>query len=189
MSTRFAVLAALALAAADASAAPKEFKTSRTQTVTATVKAVDPATRQVTLLQKNGKELTFKASDRVKNLAQVKPGDIVVAKVAEQMTLRLLAADEQAPAPTAAAKVQEAKPGEEPGATMTADVSGVATVEAIAPDKKSVTLKGPRGNVVKLHVKDPKNLDAVKVGSRVAITYTKALAIDVVAAKPGAAAK
>ncbi|HET9599802.1 MAG TPA: hypothetical protein VFP65_29780 [Anaeromyxobacteraceae bacterium] len=181
MPMRFAVLAALALAAADASA--KEFKTSRTQTVTATVKAVDQATRQVTLLQENGKELTFKASDRVKNLAQVKPGDTVVAKVAEQMTLRLLGANEEAPAPTATAKVQEAKPGEEPGATMLADVSGVATVESIAPDKKSVKLKGPRGNVVKLHVKDPKNLEGVKVGSRVAVTYSKALAVDVVSKK------
>jgi Cu/Ag efflux protein CusF len=180
MSTRFAVLAALALAASNAAAAPKEFKTSRTQTVTATVKAVDPATRQVTLVQANGKELTFKASERVKNLAQVKPGDTVVAKIAEQIALRLLGAGEAGPEPTATARVQEAKPGEEPGATMMADVSGVATVEAIAPDKKSVTLKGPRGNVVKLHVKDPKNLDGVKVGARVAVTYSKTLAVDVV---------
>jgi Cu/Ag efflux protein CusF len=181
MPTRIAVLAALCLTAADASAAPKEFKTFRTQTITATVKSVDPTTRQVTVVQDGGKELTFKASDRVKNLAQVKPGDIVVAKMDQTMTLRLLGPDEAAPEPKVAADVYEAKPGEQPGATMVADVSGVATVDSIAPDKKSVQLKGPRGNVVKLRVKDPKNLEGVKVGSRVGFTYSKTLAVDVVA--------
>lgn len=52
-------------------------------------------------------------------------------------------------------------------------------MEAIDPKKTFVTLKGPQGKVVDVKVRDPKNLENVKVGDQVAITYTEALAISV----------
>ena len=55
----------------------------------------------------------------------------------------------------------------------------VATIVAIDPGKTFVTLKGPEGKSETFPVKDPKNLDNVKVGDQVSITYTKALAISV----------
>ena len=42
-----------------------------------------------------------------------------------------------------------------------------------------LTLKGPEGNVVRVKVMDPKNLEKVKVGDKLFITYTEALAISV----------
>jgi hypothetical protein len=108
---------------------------------------------------------------------------VVTATMNQSLTLWLLAADQPAPELSVGADVYRAPAGQKPGGTVAADLSGVATVEAIAPDKKSVTLKGPRGNLVKLDVRDPKNLDGVAVGTRVGFAYSETLAIDVTPGK------
>ena len=183
MLMRIAMALALCLGAANASAVQKEFHASRTETLTAKVKKVDQATRMVTLVGEDGVETTFKAGDDVKNLKQVKPGDVVTTVLDQSLTLWILGADQAAPELSVGADVYRAAPGEKPGGVMATDLSGVATVEAIAADKKSVTLKGPRGNSVKLAVRDPANLDGVTVGTRVGFAYSETLAIGVEAGK------
>jgi len=54
-----------------------------------------------------------------------------------------------------------------------------AKIKAIDKKNNTVTLKGPKGNLKTVKVKDPSNLDKVKVGDLVQITYTEALAIGV----------
>ena len=46
-------------------------------------------------------------------------------------------------------------------------------------DKKArtVTVKGPQGGTETIKAKDPKNLEGLKVGDMVELTYTQALAI------------
>ena len=59
-------------------------------------------------------------------------------------------------------------------------VTVTATVEALDLNNRLVTLKGPKGNVVTFRVDEiVKNLPQVKVGDKLAITYTEALAISV----------
>jgi hypothetical protein len=186
MITRIAFALALCLAAANATAAQKEFSASRSETVAAKVKSIDQATRMVTLVAEDGTETSFKAGPDVQNLKQVKAGDVVSATLDQSLTLWLLAADQPAPEMAVGADVFRAPPGQQPGAVMTADLAGVATVEKIAPDKKSVALKGPRGNVVTLAVANPQNLDGVNVGQRVGFAYSETLAV---AVKPGKPAK
>jgi hypothetical protein len=54
----------------------------------------------------------------------------------------------------------------------------VATVEAIDAAKREITLKGPKGKVVPLSVSpDVRNLEQVKVGDQVAVTYVEALSL------------
>jgi Cu/Ag efflux protein CusF len=186
MLTRMVVAVALLLGAAQASAAQKEFHASRSETLAATVEKIDAQTREVTLKGEDGAETTFKAAKEVRNLDKVKVGDKVSVTLDQSLTLWILGADQAAPELSVGADVYRAQPGEKPGGLMTADVSGVATVEAIAANKKSVTLKGPRGNSVKLAVHDPKNLDGVAVGTRVGFAYSETLGVDVVAGKPKA---
>jgi ribosomal protein S17 len=54
-----------------------------------------------------------------------------------------------------------------------------ATVTITAIDKKAhtVTIKGPKGGTETIKAKDPKNLEGLKVGDMVEITYTQALAV------------
>ena len=189
MLTRIVVAVALLLGAAQASAAQKEFRASRSETLSATVEKIDAQTRDVTLKGEDGALTTFKASKEVRNLEKVKVGDKVSVTLDQTLTLWILQPDQVAPELSVGADVYRAQPGEKPGGLMTADVSGVATVEAIAADKKSVTVKGPRGNSVKLAVADPKNLDGVAVGTRVGFAYSETLGVDVVAGKPAKAQK
>ncbi len=183
MMSRIAFALALCLGAAGASAGQREFSASRSEAIAAKVKAVDQQTRMVTLVGEDGVETSFKAGPEVRNLKQLKPGDKVTARMDQMLTLWILGADEAAPELTVASDVWRAAPGEKPAATMTNDVGGVATVEAIAADKKSVTLKGPRGNSVKLKVRDPRNLEGVAVGTRVGFSYSETLAVSVAPAK------
>ena len=79
---------------------------------------------------------------------------------------------------TGEAAAQEQKPGEKPGGVVAQGVSITATVEAIDYDKRTVDLKGPRGNVVKLKVgPEAKNFNQVKTGDRVTARYYDAMAI------------
>ena len=76
-----------------------------------------------------------------------------------------------------------ANPGEKPAGAMVQQVTVTATVEAIDKNSQYVTLKGREGKTVEVKVKDPKNLEGVKVGDEAVITYTEALAISVEKAK------
>ncbi len=52
-----------------------------------------------------------------------------------------------------------------------------ATITAIDKKAHTVTIKGPEGNTETVKAKDPKNLDLVKVGDLVEISYMQALAV------------
>jgi hypothetical protein len=75
------------------------------------------------------------------------------------------------------AVAQEKKPTGKPGVVV-ASSSITATVEAIDYDKRTVTLKGPKGNLVTLKVgPEAKNFNQVKTGDRVRARYYDATAI------------
>ena len=58
-----------------------------------------------------------------------------------------------------------------------------AEVIAVDPAKKMVTLKGPQGNEVDVEAEDPGQLQNIKKGDHVQVTYVEALAISVKEAK------
>ena len=73
---------------------------------------------------------------------------------------------------------QETKPADKPGVVMAEGASITATVEAIDYDKRTVDLKGPKGNVVTLKVgPEVKNFNQVKTGDRVTAKYYQSTAI------------
>ncbi len=188
MTKKIVAVLALCLGAASASAAQREISASRSETLTASVKKVDLQTREVTLVGKDGVETTFKAGPDVRNLEQVKVGDKVSTTLDQNLTLWLLGENDPAPELSVGADVYRAKKGEKPGGMMTTDLSGVATVQSIAADKKSIQVKGPKGNVVKLLVRNPDNLEGVKPGSRIGFAYSETLAISVAPGKAPAKA-
>lgn len=165
---------------AKADPAEKKPKVVKEQVVTAkaTVEAVDLQNRVVTLKGPKGKVFDLKVGDRVKNLDQVKVGDEVVAKFYESVALKVLPPG-QAGGVQATEAAAGAKPGESPKGIVASQVTVTTTLEAIDPNKKFVTLKGPSGKLVDIQVRDPKNLENVKVGDQVVITYTEAVAVSV----------
>jgi len=161
-----------------------------TTELSAKVVAIDKATRTLTLKGQKGEAVDFVASADVKNFDQIKVGDMVVARYVQALTLELRNTRAAAGSPTVREEAVKAKPGEKPAVAGVREVTAIADVTAVDPKKSTITLKGPRGNVVTLDVKNPDQFKVVKVGDQVEVTYTEALALSVEAApKPAAAAK
>ncbi len=55
----------------------------------------------------------------------------------------------------------------------------VATITGIDRASERVTLTGPGGESTTVKARDPRNLDKIKVGDPVVITYTEAVGISV----------
>jgi len=53
------------------------------------------------------------------------------------------------------------------------------TVKAVDLDKKTATIEGSGGRVVTVDAKNARNLDQVKVGDKVTLTYTREIAVTV----------
>jgi Cu/Ag efflux protein CusF len=187
------LLAALAVSQGCATSKGKEastpptYQTSRTETATAVVQALDLKTRRVTLKDEDGKLFSFVAGDHVRNLAQVHVGDKVKVTYTESLALEVKRADGSAPDATASTSMSRAAPGEKPAGTVAGVVTASAVIVAIDRETNRVTLKGPEGNFQVLQVKDPKKLENVQVGDMVYATYTESVGISVESVPPAPA--
>lgn len=151
-------------------------------TKTATVMAIDHKTRSVTLKTEDGKEVTTTVSDEVKNLAQVKVGDVVTATYTVALAVEVNPASGDSASAAAAVGMKTAEKGKKPAAHAAGLVHVKTTVEAIDTKENTVTIKGPKGNVRTIAVKDPKyqaKLKTMKVGDIVEITYAESLLLTV----------
>ncbi len=150
----------------------------QTVELTATIVAIDPATRAITLKDPKGKEVTLTAGPEVKNFAQMKVGDQVNASYVEALTLELKKGGGKTVARTEQAGAATAKPGERPAARGGRQVTIVADVVDINPTTQTITLRGPQ-RTVELKVRDPEQFKLVAKGDQVEATYTEAVAIEV----------
>ena len=154
----------------------------QTVKVTATITAIDAATRDVTLKGPQGREVVVTAGPEVRNFAQMKVGDKVDVEYAEALTLELKKGGSMPVAKTETAGAARAKPGEQPAGMVGRQVTVVADVVAVDKDKQMVTLKGPK-QTVDLKVRDPKQLALIAKGDQVEAVYTQAVAVVVSPAK------
>jgi hypothetical protein len=157
--------------------------------VSALVVAIDKASRTVTLKGPKGNVVDVVAGDEVKNFAQIKVGDFVVVNFVQSLSLELQKTKTGATGITTQSASVTAKPGERPAAAAGHEVTAIAKVTAVDKKAKTITLKGPRGNVVTLDVQNPDQFKVVKVGDEVLVTYTEAVAISVEPAPKKAAKK
>jgi hypothetical protein len=172
----FALVGVLPAAAQEAQGKATELQMQATATVT----AVDQATRMLTLKTANGKELTTQVPPEAKNLKQVKVGDVVTVTYTQAYAFRLNPTKAVRSEVTTATRT--AKPGEKPAGVIGTVVTIVARVEAIDLKENSVTFKGPRGNVRTVTVRDSTYKEMLKqlaVGDSVQVDYSEAVAITV----------
>jgi hypothetical protein len=155
--------------------------------VTATVVAIDRATRTVTL---KGPQRTVDvmAGDEVKNFDQIKVGDHVTATYVEALTLELKKTRNKLDMKGETDAVRAA-PGATPGGAVGRQITALCDVVAVDPKKSTITLKGPRGNVMELNVRNPEHFKVVKKGDQVEVVYTEALAMTLTPMAAGSAKK
>jgi Cu/Ag efflux protein CusF len=143
--------------------------------VNATVEAIDKDKGTVTLKGPK-RTLTLAVKDKSK-LDVIKVGDPVVATYTEAVAFQVRKAGSAAPGVSVKEERETSKPGENPAGAIARQVTVTATIEAIDTKAQTVTIKGPEGNAETIKVRNPKNLEGVKVGDMVDITYAQALAV------------
>jgi hypothetical protein len=162
-----------------AASAPGKAAMAGTVTVTATVVAIDMATRTATLKGAGGKIVDVTVPPEAKNFDKVKVGDLVTVEYVRALTLELKPSGGGIRSATAQAASAPAPAGAVAGGAVGKQVVIMANVTAINAKTSTVTLRGPKGNSVDLEVKDPAQLKLVKVGDQVEAVYTEAMAITV----------
>jgi Cu/Ag efflux protein CusF len=167
-----------ATAAFAADAAPKGETMVASVEVTAVVTAIDQKTREVTLKKEDGTEVTFVAGEDVKNLAQVKPGDVLHVVYGEALAYEVKKGGTTA-APVTAVAGGAAELGQKPEGALARQTTATVIITAIDPQAPSVTFKGHSGEVRTIKVLHPEKLEGVSVGDAVELTYTEAVAIKV----------
>lgn len=163
------------------------------QTVEASAKvvAIDKATRTVTLKDAKGRTFDVVAGEEVKRFNEVKLGDLVVVSYVQALTMQLMKTKAAGPTLTERDAAVRAPAGERPGGAVGREVTAVLDVLAVDPKKMTITVKGPRGNVVDLQVQNPDHFKVVKKGDQIEAVYREAVAISLEpapkpAAKPAA---
>jgi Cu/Ag efflux protein CusF len=141
-----------------------------------TVAGVDKEKRTVTLKGPKGRTVTLDVQDPQK-LDVIKVGDPVVATYYEAAAVQVRKPGSATPGVTVQEGRAGSKPGETPAGVMAREITVTGTVAAVSKKPPSVTIKGPGGNQETVKVRDPKNLENVKVGDLVEITYAQALAV------------
>ncbi|TNE75397.1 MAG: hypothetical protein EP334_10420 [Gammaproteobacteria bacterium] len=145
---------------------------------TATVEAIDHASRTVTLRKKGGESVSFVVSEEVRNLPQVEIGDVVVATYEVGMVMALAPASSGIPARRDTVETARAEPGQKPAGIVRKTVQVSATVRAVDSENRTVTLQGPK-QIVTLPVAKDIDLDSFNVGDQVHAMYRESMAIKV----------
>lgn len=174
-----------------AASAPGQGAIAGKVTLTATVVAIDTATRAVTLKGGGGKVVDIVVPPEAKKFDQVKVGDLVTVEYARALTLTLKKSGDGIRASTSQTATAGAPAGAVAGSAAARQVTILANVTAVNKKEGFVTLRGPKGNSFDLDVPDAGQLKLVKVGDQVEAVYTEAVAItvDAAAPKPAAPAK
>ena len=180
MKRLIAVLPLVVLALALAASAPAQIKQIPGDTVTAsgTVEAIDHTSRVLTLKSdQDGEFVTLDVPADAKRFDEIKVGDKVTARYYDNVTVRLKKPGEKAVNAREAAVTPGSGP--KPGATVAAQRTMTATIEAIDPKVPSITFKGPKGWKYSRRVLDKNVLKQVKVGDQVDFTWTEAVTLEV----------
>jgi hypothetical protein len=146
----------------------------------AIVESVNKESREIKVVDANGKIHKFVAGDMVANFDQIEPRDRIVTEYLESVAVFVV--PEGSPSMGDMGLVEVAPLGEKPGMAMADTYMVAATIDAIDTDTRVVTLRGEDGFQTALRVADDVNLGEVKVGDEVRMRVTEAVAIKVIEA-------
>jgi hypothetical protein len=148
----------------------------------ATVEAVDPAERRVTLLGNNGVRRTVILGDEVRNLDQVEVGDQVRVRYREAVAAELKEPGKPSQVGQVTATAIQAPLGAKPETEVSRQITTTVRIENVDPEGPTVSFTGANGILRMIQVKDPEMqafARTLKPGDEVDITYTEAIAVNV----------
>ena len=148
---------------------------------TATIQAIDATTRAVTLRNERGEEDTFIVGPEVKRFNQLRVGDTIKVTYYESVVFQL-----RKPGVTtndAADVVAGGRAKNVVGGSIASRQTRTVTVKAVDPAVPSITVVTQDNRTVTRKIENKKNLEGVKPGDRIDITYTEAVVVNAEPAK------
>ncbi|MBM9513701.1 hypothetical protein [Desulfogranum marinum] len=142
---------------------------------------INQETRVITLKNEAGEKRSFTAGPEVRNFAQLKRGDFVIAEYYQGFAVALEPSGSGLKERISELTAQRAKEGEKPGVQVTTSIYAAAEVTGIDLEHRVVSLEGAKGVLV-LKVQDDIDLAQVEVGQEVEALYTESFAVSVIPA-------
>jgi Cu/Ag efflux protein CusF len=151
----------------------------QTYELKASVTAIDKAARKVTLMDATGIKTTVKVGPEAINFDQIRVGDQLELTAAQELVVSVTGEGET-PSDGGAQVVALAPQGAKPGAILAETTQVTAKVTAIHAEQHTATLQFEDGSTRTVAVRPDVDLSKRKVGDKVVIRITEALAIRVV---------
>jgi len=164
---------------------PEGINTASLVEAVATITAVDMENRLVTIEGPDGDSIVVKASDKVKNLSQVEVGDKVVIKYFKSITADIVKLGKDEKLGTEVIGAEASAPlGEKPAGAGVLEMTRRVEVVFVDPIQKFVSVRDPDRGLRKISLKESPDLQhylkELKEGDVVEVTYTDAMAIEVI---------
>jgi hypothetical protein len=168
---------------------PQPATVESTEEVSATVEAIDVQKRLLSLVGPDGEKVTVEVAPQVRNLAQVKVGDRVVARYYKALAAELRSRGDgtgSTQAPVYEATASRAAEGERPAGMVGAQAHQTVRITSVDTKNNVVNFYGSDGLARSVPVKSPQGKEFIgklKAGDEVELTYTEAVALSVEPAK------
>jgi hypothetical protein len=152
------------------------------ETATATIRRVDAPNRFVVLRGDDGADVGVFAPPEFTRFDELRVGDHVTITYYQSTVYQLKHPHAPAPAVSEAIGAVESD-SPLPGATFSHQTTERVTVKAVDRKAALITVAGADGRRISRHVHNPTDLDRVKTGDHIDITYTEALLASITRAK------
>jgi hypothetical protein len=143
----------------------------------AVVIGVDQQHRLIALEGDDGGRAVLPVAEEFRDFERLRVGDQVVVSYTEAIAWQVKASDQGAPGVSARETLSNPRPGEAPGGASERATTSTATITAFDVARGTVTLTGPRGKSQTFSAHSAADLEKVRVGDLVDITYSEALAL------------
>jgi len=182
-STKIYVITLLAATFLSFSAQAQEKRPSREKwdevSMQGIVTAIDPATREITLMGNDGSLMTITAGEEVERFDEIAVDDIIKFDYYTYIKaeFRDPTDEEKAEPLQIVAEGGKAPEGMDPEAVVGAVVKAVVTIEALNRPFMTATVSGPNGNFVSIPMEDEKLMTELNIGEVLILTYAEAMVV------------
>jgi hypothetical protein len=163
---------------------PGKATASRLATDTATIAALDVASRTITLRRRSGQTQTIQVGPDVTRLSEFAVGDVIRVDYEQRIELEYQPPGSKAVPMESGVTAGRADRDQAPGAVASAGVQGTVTVTAIEASARLVSFQEPGGNVYQVKAGPTVQLEKLKVGDRLLATYVETVAVNLLKVAP-----
>lgn len=173
-------LVCVPLAAVGQQAGP--YEAARTVQIAATIQAISPGDRHVTLLGDDGRKLIVEAGPAVKNFNEVKAGDKVLVIYQEGLVADVKPKGQDAPGAKPSTGTAPSGHGQRAAPATDGAIATTVRIEEVDTSEHTVTFTRADGETRKLAVMRPdakRFIETLKAGDEVEVTYREAVAVSI----------